>query len=103
MKARLLVKTAYQKQLDRKLFEAVGNGDRMVKRFATPNLARVKRLLRNGATLDHFLLSGPIRTADREAVLCAFGMNDEGLGLDEDDHDEDDGYSRDYKNAIGLV
>ena len=55
MKLRLLIKTPYQKKLDRMLFEAVGNGERRLQQLSCPNLDTVKQLIRNGATVDHFL------------------------------------------------
>lgn len=75
MKLRLSTKTPYQKKLDRRLFEAVGNGDRHLQRYAIPNLTVVKQHIRNGATVDHFIFfSSP-------------GQDDEI-------------FSMDYKNAI---
>lgn len=81
MKSRFLVKTAYQKKLDRKLFEAVGNGDRELGEYARPDLNNVKQLIRNGATVDHFLLltsSGTVQRAETAALNYhnAIGIRD---------------------------
>ena len=55
-----MAKTDDQKKLDLKLFEAVGNGNRRLEKFGTPNLDRVIELVKLGATCDHFLLDGPV-------------------------------------------
>ena len=76
MKLRFGNKTPYQKKLDRQLFEAVGNGDRTREHYASPNLDKVKQLICNGATVDHF---------------ACFELPDE----------DGERYSIAYKNAIG--
>ena len=85
MKSRLVAKTAYQKKLDLKLFEAVGNGNRFVEKFGTPNLDRVKELVRLGATCDHFLQDNPASDAE---MLDEYGIHMSSVG---------------YKNAIDYV
>ena len=58
MKRRLEKKTEAQIDLDRKLFEEVGSNVPINGREAKPDLAEIKKLVKSGATIDHWVGGG---------------------------------------------
>lgn len=69
MKLRFASKTPHETNLDRLLFECVGNGKRYWEQFSQPDLLEVKQLIREGATIDHFLFTPALPEDDGETTI----------------------------------
>jgi len=103
MRRRCYHKSQEQKELDRKLFEACGNGFRSMGPTGKPKYRVVRQLLREGATIDFFAKQCPANPHNIEELEQKMEKYIQNKDEEEFPHEAMTELWEDYVNCIDMV